>query len=395
MVLKHRISLFSFFLCACFYLSPKISRAQDPTYSQFNLNQLYYNPAYTGYQYGHQISATYRTLWPNVRGKKIPGPLSTYHAWFDGVVNLPKGMYLGLGAFAMQDVEGEGFLTTTSGGLSIAAHFPKISYRQDALPRLKLSVGAKVYFNSLSIDWDRLVFTDQLDIDLGILGSSGFGETGRFRRNYFDFDIGGLLLNNFMGKDKWYNEFGFSVAHVLMPSISLTGATDENRALPRKYVVSYRSTVNLVGGKLFIGPTILFENQGSPFFRIKTADFYTLNTGLDFFIRPSTRSWVVPLTVSLMNRMSIVQNKINTSSIILGLTHKGSFGGKPSSPVYYVGAAFDFPYLGLGMQSAGAYEFTVGIIFPPKHTNGFSSCPYSTFDHKGYFNSNPFMRRKK
>ncbi len=368
-------------------------KAQDPTYSQFNLNQLYYNPAYTGYQYGYHFSATYRTLWPNVRGKKIPGPLSTYHAWFDGFVNLPKGMYLGLGGFAMQDTEGEGYLTTTSGGVSFALHFPKIGYKQDALPRIKISLGAKVSFNSIYIDWDRLVFTDQLDIDYGITGASAFGKTGSFRRNYPDLEVGMLLLNNFMGNDRWYNEFGFSAGHILSPSVALSGSNEDRSRLPRKFMLSYRSTVNLVGGKLFIGPTILFENQGS-FFK-KEADFYELNAGLDFFIRPSSKSYVVPLSISLMNRLSLVQGKINTSAFILGITHKGVLGKKNNAPVYYVGAAVDFPYMGLGMQTAGAYEVTIGIIIPPKHTNGFSSCPYSTFDHSGYFNSNPFMRRKK
>jgi type IX secretion system PorP/SprF family membrane protein len=368
--------------------------AQDPTYSQFNLNQLYYNPAYTGYQYGYQFSATYRTLWPNVRGKSFPGPLSTYHAWFDGFINLPKGMYLGLGGFAMQDTEGEGFLTTTSGGLSFAAHFPKIGFKQDALPRLKISVGGKVYFNSIGIDWNRLVFTDQLDLDYGIIGNpSAFNQTGTFRRNYFDFDLGFLVLNNFMGREKWYNEVGFSVAHILSPSISLTGSNEDRTRLPQKFTLSYRSSVNLAGGKLFLGPTILFENQGS-FFR-QQSDFYELNVGVDFFIRPSTKSYVVPLTISLMNRLSVIQDKINTSAIILGITHKGVLGNKNGSPVYYIGAAVDFPYMGLGMQTAGAYEVTLGIIIPPKHSNGFSKCPYNSFDHKGYFNSNPFMRRRK
>jgi hypothetical protein len=304
-------------------------------------------------------------------------------------------MYLGLGAFAMQDVEGEGFLTTTTGGLSFALHFPKFKFKQDVLPRIKISVGAKAYFNSISIDWDRLVFTDQLDIDQGIVGGSAFGHTGTFRKNYFDFDIGGLLLNNFMGREKWYNEVGFSVSHILMPTISLTGATSENRGLPRKFTLSYRSTVNMASGKLFIGPTILFENQGSSFFRIKNADFYELNTGLDFFIKPNANSWVVPLSLSLGNRMTILQNNINTSALIVGISHKGVLGKKTNSPVYYVGVAADFPYMGLSMQTAGAYEISLGIIIPPKHSNGFSKCPYSTFDHKGYFNSNPFMRRKK
>ncbi len=383
-----------YILTSCLILFISLSsKAQDPTYSQFNLNQLYYNPAYTGYQYGYQLTATYRTLWPSIPGKKVPGPLSTYHGWFDGFINLPRGMFLGLGCFAMQDIEGQGALTTTSGGISFAAHFPKIMFKQDQLPRFKISVGTKIYYNSLSIDWDRLVFTDQLDVYNGITGGSAFGRTGVTRKSYFDFDLGGLVLNNFMGKDKWYNEFGFSVAHILRPAISLTGSTDNKDGLPRKFVASYRSIVNLAGGKVLIGPTILFENQGSALFRLKNGDFYELNTGVDLFIKPNPNSPVVPISISVMNRCSVVQNKINTSAIIVGLTHKGLLGTKPSAPVYFVGFAADFPYLGLGMQTAGAYELTVGIIFPPKNNNGFSKCPYSSFDQGNGFNNTPYARR--
>lgn len=350
---------------------PKSSFGQDPTYSQFNLNQLYYNPAYTGYHYGYQVTATYRTLWPNVRGKQFPGPLSTYHAWFDGFINIKNAFYAGVGVFAMQDIEGEGHLTTSSIGISYAQHLPKIGYKSDLSPRIRLSLGFKAYFNSIFIDWDRLVFTDQLNVDYGITGSSAFSHHGTFRKNYFDFDAGLLLLNNFMGKDKWYNELGFAMAHILAPSISLTGSTEDRTRLPRKYVLSYRSTVGLAKGKLFTGPTILFENQ---------KDFFELNVGLDFFVKPKLNTPVVPLNISIMNRLSIIQGKINTSAIMIGLTHKGLLG-KKNAPIYSIGIAADFPYMGLGMQTAGAYELTIGIIIPPKGSNGYSSCPYSTFDH--------------
>jgi type IX secretion system PorP/SprF family membrane protein len=381
-----------FFAIICSILISFDAKGQDPSYSQFNLNQLYYNPAYTGYQYGYHITATYRTLWPSVPGNKFPGTFATYHGWFDGFVDLPRGMYLGLGAFAMQNFEGQGNLKTTSGGISFAAHFPKIMMKQDLLPRLKISIGSKVYFNSVSVDWDKLVFTDQLDQFNGIIGASAFGATGITRRNYFDFDLGGLVLNNFMGKDIWYNEFGFSAAHILRPNISLTGSTENSRSLPRKFVASYRSTVNIAKGKIYIGPTILFENQGSQFTQLKNADFYELNTGMDLFIKPNPKSAVIPLTISLMNRCSIIQDKVNTNAIIIGLTHKGLLGTKPSSPVYYVGAAVDLPYMGVGLQTAGAYEVTLGIIFPPKGNNGFSKCPYSSFDQASG-NSAPFSKR--
>ena len=382
------------FLIHFFFAIFSVIKAQDPTYSQFNLNQLYYNPAYTGYQYGYQFSATYRNLWPNVPGNKAPGPLSTFHLWFDGILNLPLGSYIGLGAFAMQDVEGQGYLTTTSGGLSMAFHFPKIKYKTDQLARFKISVGVKTYYNSISIDWDKLVFTDQLNAYGGIVRPSAFNNNGINRRNYFDFDIGGLVVNNFMGKDKWYNEFGFSVAHILRPSISLLGSQKDEYTLPRKFVASYRSTVSISGDKVFIGPTILFENQGSPIMNVKNSDFYALNAGIDLFFKLGNKSWVIPLTVSLMNRASVIQKKINTNAIILGITHKGLLGKSNNAPVYYIGGAVDIPYMGLAMQTAGAYEITIGIIIPPKHGNGYSKCPYGAYDHEGYFNGSPFTGKR-
>jgi type IX secretion system PorP/SprF family membrane protein len=366
-----RKTVLSILLLITALLFTRKGMAQDPTYSQYNFNQLYYNPAYTGYHYGYQLQATYRTLWPNAGQKSFPGPLSTYHAWFDGFVNIRNVFHAGIGAFAMQDVEGDGSLTTSSFGISYAQHLPKIGFKTDAKPRIRLSVGFKAYFNSIFVDWDRFVFTDQLNIDYGILGSSAFGQQGTVRRNYFDLDAGLLLQNNFMGRDKWYNELGFSVGHVLAPSISLTGSTEDRTRLPRKYVASYRSTVALARGKLFTGPTILFENQ---------ANFFALNTGLDFFIKPSNKTPVVPLTISIMNRLTVIQNKINTSAMIVGISHKGRFGTRADAPIYYIGFAADFPYMGLGMQTAGAYELSIGIIIP-RRGSMVIPCPFGAFDH--------------
>ena len=355
------------------------SKAQDPTYSQYNLNQLYYNPAYTGYHGGYQFTATYRNLWPNVRGKSFPqGPLGTYHAFFDCFVGR-NYYHAGIGAFAMEDVEGEGYLKTSTFGISYAQHLPKIGgYKSDISPRLKLSLGFKGYISSISIDWDKLVFTDQLNLDYGIIGgtNSSFNHTGTFRKMVGDMDAGLLLLNNFMGQNKWYNEVGFSIAHILAPSISLMGSTEDNIRLPRKYLVSYRSTVDIAKGKLFMGPTLLFENQKK---------FFELNAGLDFFVKVQKDNRVIPLTLSIMNRITIVQHKTNTSAIIVGISHKGILG-KKNAPVYTIGFAADFPYMGLGMQTAGAYELSIGIVIPQKGGNGFSQCPYSTFDHSKQMN---------
>lgn len=352
-------------------------QAQDPSYSQLNLNLNYYNPAYTGHHGGYQFNFGYRSLWPNVPGQKFPGPLSTYHAWFDGFV----GMYnynAGVGAYAMQNTEGQGQLRTTTYGVAYAQHLPKIGgYKTDQFPRLKLSVGFRAYLNTISINWDKLVFTDQLNLDYGISGSaSAFGREGAFSKMTGDLDAGILLSNNFMGRGKWYNEVGFTMAHILAPAVSLSGSTEDQVRLPRKYVIHYRSNVDIYQGRVYTGPVALFEKQGN---------FYEINIGADIFLRSKQNSGPVPFSISVMNRFSLIQDKINTNAFIVGFTHKGTMGSK-MPVVYYLGAAVDLPYMGLGLQTAGAYEVTLGIILPPKKINTFSTCPYNTFDHSRQMN---------
>jgi len=54
------------------------------------------NPAYAGYKKAARIGVVYRTLWPNVRGKAIPGPLSSYMGAADTYFNI-KNRFLGGG----------------------------------------------------------------------------------------------------------------------------------------------------------------------------------------------------------------------------------------------------------------------------------------------------------
>jgi type IX secretion system PorP/SprF family membrane protein len=343
--------------------------AQDPAFSQYNLNQLYYNPAYTGDHGGYQVAATYRTLWPNVPGKILPGALSTAYAFADAYVQRGSSYTAGLGVFAMQDVEGEGYLTTNTFGISYAQHFPKIGGRTDELPRIQLSVGFKAYFNSISVNWDKLVYTDQLNIDEGIIGQSASDHIGIGHKYTADLDAGLLMKNNQGGKDNWYNEVGFALAHILTPSITLTNTPGNSGRLPRKYTGTYRSSASIDNKHFYLGPTVLFENQ---------ANFYELNTGVDLFINPKPGDAVIPLCFSVMNRFSMWQNSASTNAIITAFRYKGVMG-KNIKVVYNIGFAADFPYTGLLIQSKGAYELSLGVIIPRKGNNHYSKCPYDTF----------------
>jgi type IX secretion system PorP/SprF family membrane protein len=359
---------------------PSDTQAQDPTFSQFNLNQYYFNPAYTGYRGGYELAATYRTQWPNVPGKVFLGPLATYYG-FGSVSFHEKGNFAGsIGVFAMQKSEGEGYLTTNTFGLSYAQHFAFNVSKSDRDPRLQLSVGFKGYFSTVGVNWDKLVFTDQLSVDYGINPNSGIGQSGtQTTKPFGDIDFGLLLWNNYKAKDKWYNELGFSMSHVLAPYISLTGSKTEVARLQRKIIVNYRSSITLKGEHISFGPIIFFEMQGK---------FYELNTGIDLYFKfnPS-RNIPTPLTFSLLHRLAAPGYFSNTNAIIVGLTHNGRLErNNKRGDEYYIGFTADFPYQGLAGQTKEAFELTVGFIFRKKVNNGFK-CPWGNSDHTADMNS--------
>lgn len=358
--MKRYIRVFGFLLSLLALASPAF--AQDPTFSQYDPNQIYYNPAYSGYKKQTRFSVTYRNLWPNVPGKRLPGPLSTYSLTGDSYFSIRNKFNAGAGGFVMQDVEGQGFLTTTSAGVVYSQHMPNIRARNDQMDRFNIYLGFKAYYNNIRIDWSRFVFSDQLSPDYGITGPSSFSQDGISSRSYFDLDAGLLIRNNFQARGVWYNEIGFAMAHILAPSISITGANNDGARLPRKYVATYRSSIAIKDKQFFIGPTILFENQGK---------FYAMNAGIDFSLKLKKEQEVMPFGIGVYNRFSFItvntetnKQKINTSAIIVSLTHRGNFARGRYAVGYFAGFSVDLPYMGLGMQTAGAYELTLGVTIP-------------------------------
>lgn len=349
---------------------------QDPSFSQFDPNQIYYNPAYTGYKKVARVELNYRTLWPNVPGKLFPGPLSTYSATGDAYVSIQNKFNAGVGGYVMQDVEGQGFLTTTSAGIMYSQHMPNIRARNDRMDRFNIYLGFKAYYNHIHIDWSRLVFSDQLNANYGITGPSSFTQNTISSRDYFDLDFGLLVRNNFKAQGKWYNELGFSMAHVLVPTIAITGSNSDASRLPRKYVATYRANIALSEGAFYLGPAVLFENQNK---------FYEVNGGMEVYFRLNNKHETIPLSIGVYDRFSFIvknsetgQQKVNTSAIIMVITHRGNFASSTNALGYNIGVSVDFPYMGLGMQTAGAYELTMGIIIPYKKSDVLK-CPFEAF----------------
>lgn len=344
--------------------------AQDPAFSQYKYNKVFYNAAYSGYNEEHHVSLAYRNLWPNVPGMPFAGPIANYFISGDffmryGEIGRGKTAFTGaVGGFVGQNFEGSGQLMTSAFGIMYAQHFP-IVQNTNELPQLLLSIGAKGYVNQARINWDKLVYTDQLDIDYGITQSSAASQSGIGQRWGGDVDVGALLINNWKGKDNWYNEFGFAAAHIVSSSLAFSG--NDLVKTPLKYTATYRTKIALVQKRFFTGVTLLYEHQGK---------FDEFNSGLDFYIRVKKSQPGTPLVLSAAHRMSLYQitdKRQNTKALIAGVGVEGKFN-QSSNTTYYIGFAADIPYSGLSVKSAGAYEISIGLHFSKRSMQNRTDC---------------------
>ncbi len=219
--------------------------AQDPNYSHFFLNDMYYNPGLTGINNGVRVSGNFRNLWQPVPSKFNSGTLA-----IDGAgVNK-----MGLGFIVSNDNEGEGKLRTTGVGANY-------SYRIVEARNLRLQLGVQGQYVRKSIDWSQFVFSDQLDEVFGNVNASQFILPTSNIAQYVDFATGiAVKFNggngNGLNNKAFTGTFGFAVHHLAQPNDAFIGSTG---FVPRKWNV--HGEMKFITNSVLIGPAFMYENQ--------------------------------------------------------------------------------------------------------------------------------------
>lgn len=234
-----------------------VGQAQDPQFSQFYANPLFLNPALAGFIDCGRVNLNYRNQWPALSNAYI-----TYSASYDQ--NLP-GINSGFGILAMSDRQGDGALVRNS----IAGFY---SYHLRVSEPIVISFGVEGRYYQESLDWNKLVFADQIDPTTGNI-SSGTSETPPPNDNItvLDFAAGAVLSYT----DQWF--VGVAVHHLTEPDISFYDNTDSK--LPMKFTIHGGVNVNLSQGMLgynskedwVLEPQLLYMQQEG---------FKQLNAGL-------------------------------------------------------------------------------------------------------------------
>lgn len=226
------------------------SFGQDPVFSQYYHAPLQTNPAFTGTTELPRIGMHYRNQWPN-----LPNAYATYMVTADQFV---PTLNSGFGITAMGDIAGDGIYKT----LSLSGLY---SYRLEFGDGIYAKLGLEGTYLQRSLDWNRLVFYDQLNPITGPNDPAGnpnpSGEVppeDLVRRNV-DFSAGLLLYS-----PAFY--VGFSMNHLTTPDEGFLGINDNlyfGLPLRLSAMAGYQfSFDNNLPGESFISPNVLYSRQG-------------------------------------------------------------------------------------------------------------------------------------
>lgn len=233
-----------FFLCsACLPL-----QGQDPVFSQHFAIPLHISPAFAGVSLAPRISTVYRHQWPN-----WPNAYRSYAISYEHPV---QGLNSSFGLMVLGDDAGNGIYQTNQ--------FTGVySYQIRASRDLAFILGLEAGFTQTRLDWEKLVFEDQLDPRIGLEDGVFSSEVPPERFNRSALDIGmGLLVyhSNFYG--------GLSVKHLNRPDenwLNINNNLNLGRPMRFTFHAGAEFSVNANNNRLgasFISPNLLYIMQG-------------------------------------------------------------------------------------------------------------------------------------
>ena len=201
---------------------------QDVTFTHFMQNPIYYNPAAVGIDQGMLISLNYRRAL-----MYLPSKFETIALGIDQSLHDTEIRGLGgAGLFLTRNQEGDGNYNTTALGIPLSA-------RVIVNEKLKFQVGIAPVIYQKSINFDNLVFFDQLHPYYGVVVPKSALSllTADQTVTFFDFHIGIFGRYETDPTDQSYErnnvfDFGFSIQHLPEPNQSFEHVTAK---LPSKY----------------------------------------------------------------------------------------------------------------------------------------------------------------
>lgn len=341
-------SLFAFLLLSA------VATGQDPSFSQFYANRIYLNPAFTGLENGIALGASSRLQW-----LAVDQGFRTYLASVEAPLPL---LGLGIGLQVLHNAEGLAALNTNQASLSLSYTIPGEKHN--------IHFGFQGSLVQKSIDWDALVFTDQLDPAQGIVNPTAIAPV-LDRVTYGDFNFG-VVWRHDSGRKAGRRGFrevrshlGLNFNH--LPYLVSRSARGNDSFLNLETRVAPRTTFH--GGMII--PMRLFANGSrflaiSPNFKVDLQGYEFLNLQENLVVTTLGCYGLISnfyLGLLYQNRFW-APNPIHTDAFILtaGLS-ANTTGRSDSPPNLLIGLSADINTQGVGPTAGSVIEANIRYLF--------------------------------
>lgn len=300
-------------------------RAQDPQLSQYYASPLYTNPAMAGAARKIRLTVNARSQYTALNNNYKTGVLG-----FDSYIAKIKS---GFGVVAMQDIAGDGFLTTTS--------FSGIySYNLELNREWAMNAALQGGIIQRRYDFSRFVFEDMIDPARGAVLPTAEAK-GLEQISVPNFSTGILLYNSRMF-------FGGAIHNLLEPNMSFYYRDKDDQALklPRRYTIHggvnlYLNKSRYEDERVILSPNVLFMQQ---------RDFYQMNLG--FYVKQKS------LTLGAWFRQT--STNADAAIFLLGLRF----------PTFKVGYSYDAIISQAKTATVGSHEVSLGIELKTRNRSG-------------------------
>ena len=204
-------------------------KGQDPVFSQLLLNKNYINPAYAGYSGDFSFDMQSRIQW-----LRVPSYFATNSFSVNAGCSQSR---LGFSLQGLNDVRGEGFLQNNQITGAVSVNIPgylsrRIRNKLFKEKRVIFSTGLSLGAGQRFLNWDRLTFTDQLDVFLGKISQQSLVNPQNEASNIIIDMSAGSRAKVEMGNRGSYLSGGFAVFHINRPVESFLNS---NNRVPLRY----------------------------------------------------------------------------------------------------------------------------------------------------------------
>lgn len=330
---------------------PVLARAQDPFFIHFFNNESTYNPALVGYRGALSVLMKYKAQWPGLGGAHFR----------TGNVAVEESLPCSIFDYGLNfrfDEEGEGIFRTRD----FAFRFAGVVPFDVGASRHNLRMGAGFQWSFKSVDYNRLVFSDELDPKYGLTDALGL-------------DLPTSFVPPNDGRSLWF----FS------PSVGITHRILVNENKPRSATIHYgvalhnafslgrdeftgnEESILQVGTKIarrwsvFGSVELLPYLQRGAFFSIKPTVLYENQGGLSYWEAGAKFSLNRLLALSAFyhdNRSPVTGRNTRWMSFALEF---GEVLGKDRR--FDLGFSYANSFTGLRNHVGPIFEFSVGFHF--------------------------------